>query len=115
MMVRSFKDQFCSSKRITSFKKSCCIKWKSVSQIINLYDSSLEESGNWKEDGSFSNLAKLLLSGSYGVVVLTLVNKAQGKADKKLIIHINRIIFFAFPIVERESGDKGRQIAKYLK
>ena len=46
---------------------------------------------------------------------LTLVNRAQGKADRKLIIHINRIIFFAFPMEDLERGDKGRQMARYLK
>lgn len=44
----------------------------------------------------------------------TFVNKVQGRADRKLITQINKTIFFAFPNVDLERGDKGRQIARYL-
>ena len=46
---------------------------------------------------------------------LTLVNIAQGRAEMKLIIQINRIIFRASPIVDRAIGDRGLQMAIYLK
>ena len=46
---------------------------------------------------------------------LTLVNIAQGRAEIKLIIQINRIIFRASPIVERAIGDSGLHMAMYLK
>ena len=46
---------------------------------------------------------------------LTFVNIAQGKAEMKLIIQINRIIFRASPIEDRAIGDRGLQIAMYLK
>lgn len=46
---------------------------------------------------------------------LTLVNIAQGRAEMKLIIQINRIIFRASPIEDRAIGDRGLQMAIYLK
>ena len=43
-----------------------------------------------------------------------MVKKAQGEAERRLIIQIIAITFFAFPVEDLESGDNGRQMARYL-
>ena len=45
---------------------------------------------------------------------MTFVKRAQGSADRKLMAQINRIIFLASPIEDLASGDRGRQMARYL-
>ena len=43
------------------------------------------------------------------------MKRAHGEADIKLISQIQAIIFLAFPVEDRERGERGWQIAKYLK
>ena len=40
---------------------------------------------------------------------------AQGMADARLTSQIRRIILLAFPMEERDSEDRGRQMARYLR
>ena len=44
----------------------------------------------------------------------TLVNIAQGVAETQLTNQIRRRILLAFPIEDRDRGESGRQIARYL-
>ena len=43
-----------------------------------------------------------------------MVNQDQGVAEVRLIDQIRQIIFLAWPKEERERGESGWQIAKYL-
>ena len=42
------------------------------------------------------------------------MKKAQGEAERMLINQIIPITFFALPVDDLESGDNGRQMARYL-
>ena len=53
--------------------------------------------------------------GQIKLLVLTLVNIAQGVAEARLISQIRRIILLAFPMVEREREESGRHMARYLR
>ena len=52
---------------------------------------------------------------THGIDSVTLVNIDHGKADTKLTTQIRRTIFLAFPREDLARGDRGLQIARYLK
>ena len=68
--------------------------------------------GEWRlEGGKYTDRDWYCGSEDPGV---TLVNIAQGVAETQLTNQMRRMILLAFPMEERERGERGRQIARYL-